>query len=191
MGYCGIKIPGHSGTSFKHRKAFTKIKKFNELTELSYESAPELSDPQVTVSKVINRTDSKKGIVIEHAILIATVIVSFSLLLYFFDVLDNSSKEYLGTSLEMYNERNTRLDKENYNHYIDVGFDNLRRENLDNAQLYFVKALEIDTKGKEARIGVTQVLHQQCESKNQFCSEYEENLAYLTAMKYNTEFVDK
>ena len=191
MGFGGSKIVGHSGTSFKHRKAFTKIKKFNKLTELSYENAPELNDQEQVRKPMISRNLSKKGRVREYVVLAVIIIISLFLFLHFIDILNSKSTNYLGASLERHTEHRARLDLENYNHFIDVGYDNLRRNNLDNAQLYFVKALEIDTKGKEAREGVTQVLHQQCELKKKFCVEYEENLAYLVAMKYDTEFLDQ
>ena len=44
MGFSGLKISGHSGTQFKHRKVFKHIKKYQQVYKYDFKYSNETLD---------------------------------------------------------------------------------------------------------------------------------------------------
>jgi len=158
MGFSGSKISGHSGTSFKHRKGFDKILKHYEQTRYTYEDAPQLNESifNPKESKFIFRNESslKREKVIYLMIVTTSIIIS----VFLFHFINDTSDFDIGINSKSYQERLHFQKEIDYVEFTHAGFDNLKRNKLNNAQLYFSKALEINQCGKKARIGLTKVL---------------------------------
>lgn len=169
MGYCGIKIPGHSETEFKHRTAFRRRKKVVDI-ENTCERA-------ITSSR--NYTyDYKKANRLRIVSLI--VICTLSITLYF------GSKNMFKIGLDPHlsalqsPKKNTNPEKVNaayvmYNSaksYYNSGAWNLAQDEI-------IRVLKLYPTNKDALILMSEILSKQCEVNNKYCKEASDYDKYL------------
>jgi len=194
MGFPGhFKIAGHSGTSFKHRKAFDKRKAYQKQSSNTKKSADKTSIKLPIKSSV--PTDYQKAYQQERrfklffklpVFLITIIVIGF--------VIVNSSSHYK----EALNARNhsnkielemvmEAVQREDYLFLVNSGYYYYRRKKLDTAQWEFTRALSIDEYGKEARIGLTRTLIEQCKEYHRACDEISENIEFIRGMKYMSD----
>lgn len=100
MGYCGIKIPGHTGTDFKHKKVFTPSKKL-----LSHK--PKIENIRI-VSREPKRSFISFGILKKTIgfLFIITLIIVISMLVYRIDDLSIHKDKITMHDIERINEQN-------------------------------------------------------------------------------------
>ncbi len=75
MGFSGIHIPGHSGTQFKHRKVFERIKKYEESTK--YSEIEIIQTPIKKTSRSVTKEPTKRDPLLMYIsmLLVATLFV--------------------------------------------------------------------------------------------------------------------
>lgn len=75
MGFSGIHIPGHSGTQFKHRKVFERIKKYEESTK--YSEIEIIHTPIKKTSRTVTKEPTKRDPLLMYIsmLLVATLFV--------------------------------------------------------------------------------------------------------------------
>ena len=91
MGYCGTKIHGHSGTQFKHRKAFSKIKSLRDSTTYSKNKVYNPDRPK-TLFKLQDEIDhDNSSLILKLSILcILTVLVIVGAHIFYSDMKQES-----------------------------------------------------------------------------------------------------
>lgn len=185
MGYCGLKISGHSETSFKHRKAF-QTRKANLQKSMRYglkkykhtviEPYKDTSEERSTLKSKIIASRSLKIISISGLLFIILLFPYFIYLgLYNIDINAKSISQ----------ERTIEKQKEKGNAYemqIKAGQRYLKNGKLDDAQYEFVLALSNKKYGIEARKGLYNVLDLKCIEFGLLCNEAQENKEYLIAI---------
>ncbi len=194
MGFPGhFKIAGHSGTSFKHRKAFEKIKSYQEQSKNEKTSFDEgtyklpIKSSVQTNYQEANKQDRRMRLFFKLPVFLISVIV-------FSFVFVKSSKYYKN----MLNARNQQEiigfktvqetgNLEDYIFFVNSGYYHLRRKQTSTAQSEFIRALSIDKYGKDARIGLTKTLIERCKDYHEGCEEIQANLNFIRGMKYLPE----
>lgn len=169
MGYCGIKIAGHSETDFKHRKAFVTRKKVLDI-ETSYDNV-------ANTSRTYNY-DSKSAIKIR---IVSLILISLFLVVTYFagknlykagidphlsalqSPKKNVSSEASHAALLMYDSAKT---------YYNSG-------SLNQAQEEMIRVLKLYPTNKEALILMSKILDKQCVTKRQFCKDAQQYKEYL------------
>ena len=171
-----FKIPGHSGTDFKHKKAFSRQKDYyrKKLKEKSKYNSLD----KVNTYKVEFKPTEKKNLVLETVKYIG-ITITFIGLFWIGSKLFESYKISAKQSIEYHQESKNRTKNEAYNVLTKTGLDYFNSGELDMAQEEFILALKINQNGLDARIGLTKVLQAKCIALNKFCVEFEENLEYL------------
>jgi len=171
-------VPGHSTGDIKNRKAFKKQKQqqnSQRYKRTDYTNISNQSKHKVFYSAVEQKINSYLRRPV--AILLfgcAAIVCSW---LYFNQISDVYTPP---------------VEKQlTYDHYVEFGNFNLAYNDLNLAQQHFMCALEMNKKEKAAYIGLTEVLAKQCLTKNKFCKEAEDYLAYLEKSNYlNQDKVD-
>ena len=193
MGFPGhFNIPGHSGTDFKHRKAFAKIKDYNRKrssidlpkieTEKDFKTSPQFSKKyQLTFAEKAIKFGFKLPLFLCFIIISFWVFNNFTN--HYFSVINNSDKAYQ-TTVKEYKAKEKR---ENYDLFIRSGKSHLKANQLNFAQAEFIRALTIYKYAKEARVGLTLTLVEKCNSRKEFCQEAQDHILFLKKMKYLTE----
>ena len=170
MGYCGIKIPGHTGTDFKHKKAFKKsiynLKKEKRASDVK------------TVAR--EKTKSNPWLKYLHFTIALGFLAIFCIVTFFFflRIGQTPHKNFYTTSTKKYT-----YDREAQR--VLYGSANLFyiNELYDHAQEEAVRLLKVNPKEMKNIKLMHSILEKQCETKNIFCKEAEEYCAYLDLMK--------
>ncbi len=192
MGFSGSKISGHSGTSFKHRKAFVKIKEYynkNKKVSRNKSNEKEISEKEGGCQREYKVKKFDKVINLGFKLPLF-IVFTIALIIVGKNYTRALSKSFLENRSNAQIERalNDKIESENaYRVLTRTGFDYLRYEQLNEAQSEFTRALKINSYGKEARIGLTKVLEKKCNLYGEFCKEAELNLEYLKQMNYLEE----
>jgi len=170
MGYCGIIIPGNTGTDFKHKKVFTHSKKL-----LNYKS-------KIANVRIESREEYKynywySGFKI--AIVVAFSIIVLLLISFMATRIDNTAINKTYLSSEYFKSIKAIEKKEAavmlYNSaklYFESG-------GLNYAQDEITLVLKLYPTNDEALKLMHKILDKQCEVKNIFCKEANEYKAYL------------
>ena len=194
MGFPGhFKISGHSGTDFKHRKLFSEINKYNR-TRKSINKSKTNKKENSAKNKPIIKKDyeiSKYDKYVRLGIKLPIFLTFLTLMIVGAKSYSNVMEDILGEASLKSKESLTIKEKEdNENAYkvlVESGSQYMKSELLDEAYFEFVRALNVDKYGKDARIGLTKVLVKKCKLKNQNCYEAELNINYLKEMNYISE----
>lgn len=194
MGLPGhFKITGHSGTEFKHRKAFEKIKSYQEQSKHAKNAFNEDSFKlPITSSVPTNYQEAyKQERRIKLFFKLPVFIVSVILIGFVFIKSSNHYKDALNArnyqqkiALETIMEA---VHREDYLFLVNSGYYYFRRKKLSTAQWEFTRALSIDEYGKDARIGLTRTLIERCKAYHEGCEEIQTNLDFIRGMKYLPE----
>ena len=181
---CQFKIPGHSGTDFKHRKAFKKAK--------------ELQDKRKRVSAAITKNNFEPGYSkniansllakwMKAGLFFSAVVLSLIFVENQADNISTQLKEYKTKSEIIRAENIINVYTRAYKVLTTTGNDYLYWNMLDEAQSEFALALKIDKNGKAANLGMTKTLMKKCAQRSEYCAEAK---AYLDYMKSLGEALD-
>ena len=187
MSFGNGKISGHSGTEFKHRKAFTGIKAHRK----RWQSSVNKEQPSDTVSwKEVNmERTAKKWEDAQRALLfLIPILIIANFLVWKYDDKFGQmiNEQYAARQDYVAQQKALRVMSEN-----DAAYDLLTRSgklflksgSLDYAQKEFIGALKLYPYGKEANIGLTKVLVKKCELCQMYCEEAEQYLAFIATFK--------
>ncbi len=178
-----FRLPGHSGTDFKHRKAFERGK------ELQQQKIPSRSASS-TPPKVPYQSAYSGSVKLQWVLQTIAVLITFGALLCISYVLISNyyaAPPFTASSWEL---EHSRLKKENQRAYemlVDRGDTFLASGELERAHGAFAQALQIDQYGKNARRGLTKTLALRCQTEGTHCAAANENLDFLLKMQYATE----
>ena len=178
-----LKISVHKGTAFKHRKAYFRDKRLQSSKVLS--KGTETEKPNAPYQSAYRSSARLRWILqlIGTAVTLAAIIAIGATILS-----DFSDSPQFTTQAAAAEQRKADAETQNaYRMLINAGNGHLASNNLDWAQRKFVSALEIDTYGKEARVGLMKTLFAKCETQGVYCEEAEENLVFIQKMRYASE----
>jgi len=182
MGYSGMKISGHSGTQFKHRKAFyNKLKPMVTGTSNTpgKDIYPEYSFSELQKARAeIKKANFKKAVLLWTPFVIALLAFCAYVMSDFetipFSQSSTPCTPYTSTcraermaKLAILNS-NTKTTL-NYDIFVEAGNVALKENRLNDAQVDFTKALKEDNFGKEANLGLTRTLSESCRQHGKFC----------------------
>lgn len=171
MGYCGIKIPGHSGTDFKHKKVFKDSKTL-------------LKHNAIIQNVRIESREAVPNYNIFHYIKIVTVIsfaITILILIGFFVSRIGKlkihktyiSSEYLMSKENEQKKEAAEMMYKSAKMYFDSGA-------LDYAQEEMIRVLKIYPTNNEALVLMQSILAEQCKVNNKFCKNAKAYKEYLT-----------
>jgi len=191
MGFPGhFKITGHSGTEFKHRKAFSKIKSYKESGNHkknksdSGEFILPIKASVPTDYQHAYRQDRKMRLYFKLPVFLITLTLISLVLLKNCGKYESSVESRNHQALMDYTIEQKDANAESYIFFLNSGYYHLNRNELNTAQWEFTRALYIDEYGKEARIGLTRTLIAQCKEYQKECDNIQVNLDFLHNMKY-------
>ena len=191
MGFPGhFKISGHSGTEFKHRKAFSKIKSYKESSNSKNkqsESGEYILPIKATVPTDYQhayRQDRNMRLFFKLPVfLITLILVSFVVV-----KTSGGHEMVVEYSIQAPCLDLTPQEKEEcleaYLLFVNSGYYHLNNGELNTAQWEFTRAIYIYEYGKGARIGLTRTLIAQCKDHQKECDNIQVNLEFIRSMKY-------
>jgi len=193
MGYSGPgKISGHTGTEHKHRKAFSKIKSYQQSQNRSNYSKsgdfilPIKSSVPTNYQQAYQQDRKFKLFFKLPVFLITIIVIGF--------VFVKSSSHYKDAlNARNYHQKQDleaikmQVQRDDYLFLVHSGYYYYRRKQLSTAQSEFIRALSIDEYGKDARIGLTKTLIERCIAYHEGCEEIQPNLDFIRGMKYLPE----
>lgn len=188
---CHFKIPGHSGTDVKHRRAFAQRKEY--LKKGIFYKNKKRSFTSINKKLIPKKADFEKYKLTKKIAFILAIFFLLSIggIIY---TLGNLYKKPFYEFMNA-NPKYETIENKNiaaYNFLVKSGNRLLESDYFDSAQREFMLALKIDEYGKAARIGLTKVLIEKCKTSFELCEEMEENIAFLIQSKYvSLEEVEK
>lgn len=176
------KIAGHSGTANKNRKAFSKrialqkVEALNKKVDRKKSDAflDDISAKRLEYAKTW-KLQTKMNWFVRLPVFIATVLI----LIIITNKIYSRYQAFSEGSITTKSMNRTTNSKKAYLLFVDNGDYSLTHHRYDEAYLSYVKALELDNKGVDARIGLTKTLIEKCKLDNTFCEHKEINLNYL------------
>ena len=174
-----FKISGHSGTSQKNKKAFSKQKEYyrKKLDNKSRIQNVERISPR-NHYRPVNKDDKVLKFIKYIGItitLVALVWISYLIINELIIAYNISTQKYIENQRKIV----TREDNEAYKVLIQSGAEYFNENQLDLAQEEFLLALKVRKNGMDAKIGLTKVLGAKCKQFNQYCEEYNKNIKHL------------
>ncbi len=194
MGLPGhFKITGHSGTEFKHRKAFEKIKAYKEQAKHAKNAFNEDSFKlPITSSVPTNYQEAYKQ---ERRIklffklpifIIAIIVISFVSVNFSNHYVDALNARNYQKQLSYRTEKEIKK-LENFTFFYNSGNYHLQKNELNAAQLEFTQVLYLDKYNIDARIGLTETLVARCQQYHELCDEAQIQLDFLDDMDFLTK----
>ncbi len=193
MGFPGhCKIAGHSGTDFKHRKAFSKLKEYKQNTSKKYGNITTeeflLPIPAAIPTDYFGAYQRNRRI--NLLVKLPAFLISICFFGFFLRHFSNTCTEH---SIVNFNEARLEIDKEkelkkmeNITYFYHSGNYHLQKNELHKAREYFTRTLAADEDNLDARIGLTETLTMYCHRHNLFCKEARIQLEFLQEMDYLT-----
>ncbi len=193
MGFPGhSKIAGHSGTEFKHRKAFSKIKHYHQQSSVK-NNVPGTEEfllpiPATVPTNYLQAYQKERSI--KLLINLPVFLIAISLVGY---LLINFSNECEKSFVQNYERGLSNLEKnkeekirriKNFTYFYNSGNYHLQKNELLKAQKKFTRALALDEYNIDARIGLTETLIAQCQQYHLFCKEAQIQLDFLDDTDY-------
>lgn len=185
MGFSGCNIPGHSGTSQKNRKAFSKTK------ELHLRSKKQST--HVASDKAIVEERLKKNLKANRIVRMISLVSLIFILLVSLKVWG-----YANDDLKVFTNNSTLFGQFDYQyHHVEVNRSIAQKHlyaadqffcsgELLKAQDEYVHAIRIFPRNESVIMDLTAVLNQRCLTEGVFCNkakEYQEFLKYLRNKK--------
>ncbi|MEM8524916.1 MAG: hypothetical protein AAGG68_09745 [Bacteroidota bacterium] len=161
-----------SGSYFNNRNAKTHRYVVRKQTT----SAKKLSP----ISVVKEKRFSQKNVF--KVLLIASIIsmIFYGIIQLAFFISDLEYRSFITSNVgDNLIERSEKLKQYDYHAWVRIGDHYLSQHQLDQAQNAYVHALHFFPNGKEANIGMSQVLDAKCQELGEYCEEamaYKENL---------------
>lgn len=186
MGFPGhFRIPGHSGTDQKHKKVFTKWRKWQREDALTYESGRKSSQRtgQYKSEHEISDNGRKWVLFLGLPIVLLALACGGWLIFQAGDGVMSSFEEPTSISL------NPRTDEERlrtYQHYRRLGNQALEAGNYEAAKDNFTYALTVAPYSENARAGLTLVLEHYCEADQIYCDVAAEQRSFMDEMGWKT-----
>ncbi|MBR9921268.1 MAG: hypothetical protein GYB31_10555 [Bacteroidetes bacterium] len=176
------KIPGHSGTDFKPRKGFNKVKSFQE--NLAKDPATKYKGRNYDRNQRLKDTKVYKGIALGIAILLAlTGGVAAGV---FGDsvsqVIQYDKEVKAGLAIQKEN-RESAEKKDAFKILLKDGNNYLQSNQLYEAQIAFERAIKVLPDNTHAYIGLTKTLVAQCHSLRLNCEQAIDYIQYLQEAK--------
>ena len=168
MGWSGMKIPGHSGTQFKNRKAFkNKLKPIAD-SQNSNTTKQDIYHEYSYDELLQDRAAHKK---VNFKVFLWICIPSVTLLLAYLSYMGVFFSDQNLNISEQTHSTSPHADPNSYQILVEAGFIALRDNRLYDAQLDFMQALQVDKYGKQANLGLTKTLSETCRQRGKFCEE--------------------
>ncbi|MEM9545049.1 MAG: hypothetical protein AAGA77_03705 [Bacteroidota bacterium] len=174
MGYCGIKIPGHSGTDFKHKKVFKGSKKLLNEKQKFVDTRVESRDKRHWDSRII--------ILIKLTSALSILVLTALLFMFFMRSTTVSihksqlPSEYTQSIKDMEKERAGNVLYRSAQLHLEAG-------NLDYAQDEIILFLKLYPKSIEGLKLTHEILVQQCNVNKKYCHEAKVYEDYLKTVK--------
>ena len=175
MGFCGSKISGHSGTEFKHRKAFVSIKAYHEKTKYFKKSYSYNSN----LDKIPLAFEARlKEGWLQKASRFSKIFLLISSIFFFIGIF----------SYKLYPLNKTDVLEEELNKAQEAaticGYEYLSENQLKLARKEFLDALAINEKEIKARVGLTKSLVLLCNRHEKYCEAAALNTKFVYDHKY-------
>jgi len=172
MGFSGIKITGHSGTEFKHRKAFASFKQVSKNPSYKNIDAPNNAQfEKRDYSYKVNKLEQLIKIGFLLPLFLGTLF--FAIYLFFDPKIGWFEPLYFNNAAYLENKESEekRLNREAYAVLVKSGYEYLESNNLDQAHWEFYRALKMYSHAKGANLGMTKTLAIKCQTKGVYCKE--------------------
>jgi len=191
---CNFKIQGYSGTDFKHRKPFQKLKEHLNKKKRTGSATRKVDSNFRFKNK---KTTPFSRNTVDRSLKWLFAVVRLSLFVLIFLLVKNVVETVNTVNTEL--TTNSRVNVEDYKYYkgltnmeiyrhlIATGNDYLKANKLDEAHKTFAKAWNMDRYGFEANLGMTKTLVKKCAQTGQYCHEAED---YFNYMKKVTKLPD-
>jgi len=178
MGFCGSRIPGHSGTDFKHRKAFVGIKTYTQKSRFFKNYYPEKlqSDPLPFEKRLQEKW-------LQKAIRFSTFFLILSAILFLFGMYSFTLMQNVVRSIESIHLQEAAL-KKAQNTTIICGYEYLSENQLELAIEEFSEVISMNEKHRAARVGLAEALVKLCNSNEDYCELAALNTKYVYDHKY-------
>lgn len=190
MGFPGhFKISGHSGTEFKHRKAFEKIKAYrkqsNETKNHSGKTALKLpikSSIPIDYQYAYQKNRNLKLFFKLPIFLVSILSIGF----FIANIPKDLGNIYLPKDQELIDAKAKKeaIRLENLTYFYNSGYYHLKRNELEEAHRDFVEVLLKDEYNVDARVGLAETLIARCKQDCVLCEEVHLQLDFIDKMDY-------
>ncbi|MEM9823966.1 MAG: hypothetical protein AAF985_22970 [Bacteroidota bacterium] len=192
MGFSGSRIPGHSGSDFKHRKAFVRQNEYYRKQGKAQNSKTNTEEQgQDPISETRSFEPSKAEQWIKYGIGLPAIILTSAGILYalFFygDLVSlglNKDPQQYAKEVKEKQLRQKAIKDDAYRVNVGTGNYYLQNNQLKAAQTEYTRALQIDKYGETARIGLAIVLLKRCQREGVLCYEIAEQLTFIQEMNF-------
>lgn len=180
---CSFNIPGHSGTAFKHRKPFQKLKEHLNKKKRTASTPGKVNSTAHFIKK--NYPSFSKNSV-DRSLKWVVAIICLTLFLLIFLLAKNIVKSFYTDLTTISKESEEIIAKrlqDSYDFLIISGDGYLHWNMLDEAQREFDRALKIDKDGLEANLGMAKTLLKKCAQNGEYCRKAEDYSNYIKKIK--------
>ena len=171
------KIPGHSGSSQKNKKAFKLKKERKQSEKAKYKEGWKLEKPY-SMSHAKDKYSKKLQIISGFILILFSIIAGICVRNRMVTYEAKIAKEYQLQELKRIAQEN----EEQYKmiaYYKKQGQCHLDKFNLNAAKDHYEILLKLDSTNKEGVIGLTKTLQLQCDFRDKFCNEAKEYYEYV------------
>lgn len=177
MGYSGFKIPGHSETAQKNKKAFARRKHWG---------GKRRADDHGEASKIVGKYKTQYGPDLSNWILgLLFLLLAGASYWWHTGMTSNSATEQRG--IETKREGFSEKEQHAYNFLVSSGHKSLAIKDYRVAAYEFNQALKIAPYGKNARLGLVATLKEMCAENHSYCKRAEEQSAFVERMGWLKE----
>jgi len=186
MGFPGhFRIPGHSGTDQKHKKAFTKWRKWQREDAFTYEGGRKESQRTGQYESEHVMPSSAKKWLLRLGLPIATIaLISSGWLIFQAGDGMMSAFDQIETITLAPENDTERLQA--YKYYRGLANQALEEGNYEAGRVNYTHALNMAPYSKSARLGLTIVLEHYCEKDQIYCEEAAEQRNFMNKMGWRS-----
>lgn len=192
MGQFG-KIPGHSGTEFKHRVGFKRVKAYQKnkmrisTSEVEKVSVPPSELRNYEGYSLFTSLFTSFVILVFCGLIGSLLYVAGSVLMERIETTDEAHN-YEVEQDRLYNDEiysYKRFATDNpYKLFTDTGNYHLTSGEMRSAQEEFQRALKVEPYGKEARLGLIKILDYYCCVRSIYCEQLDEQVTFAEGMGF-------
>ncbi len=175
IGGGGGKIPGHSGTDFKHRKAFGGTKAFYKKWQIY--NKHKLARSSQSFEEIRRARQHQKNVEIKSLLYLMAIIVSLTIVALwcfenYYPVYVVKSSEYRYNRYEqLYFDKKMEEKENEYHSLVKSGNRFFKEKKLIQSQRAYRKAIRLFPSRIKATEGMKNVLEQRCKTDNKYCDE--------------------
>lgn len=177
MGYSGFKIPGHSETAQKNKKAFARRNHWGGKRPI---------DNQGEASKIVGKYKTQYGPDLSNWILALLFFLLAGASYWWHTAMTSDSpveRQVIETKRDGFSEEEQHA----YNFLVSSGRKSLEIKDYRLATYEFNQALEIAPYGKQARLGLVATLKEMCAENAYYCKRVEEQQDFVKGMGWQEE----